>query len=161
MSTERLDELGVPRRAFLKKAAAAAIAAPVIVSFGMDAIAEGSTRKGKAQIANQTYPNQCYANSSYEYDDEIVTDIGELLAYAVAQSAEKTYKPIVSPKLATEIFAVAFEAVMLDAAGECTASDKQWEVFIRMIKGAVSRLGKGLSEELIEYAEAALGPKKV
>jgi hypothetical protein len=30
-----------------------------------------------------------------------------------------------------------------------------------MIKGAVSRLGKGLSEELIEYAEEALDDRKL
>jgi hypothetical protein len=45
---------------------------------------------------------------------------------------------------------------MLEAAGECVPAVKQWEVFIRTVKGAVSRLGKGLSEELIGYGEDAL-----
>ncbi|HTV17107.1 MAG TPA: hypothetical protein VMG12_00510 [Polyangiaceae bacterium] len=39
MSTDRFEELGLPRRAFLKKAGGAVLIAPAIVSFGMDVIA--------------------------------------------------------------------------------------------------------------------------
>jgi anaerobic selenocysteine-containing dehydrogenase len=60
MSDERIEELGLPRRGFLKKAAAAAFAAPVIASFGLDGIAEART--GSHGFSNMTYANMTYAN---------------------------------------------------------------------------------------------------
>lgn len=54
MSDERLEELGLPRRAFLKKVVAGAFVAPVVVSFGLDGIAEA----GPIPFPNQTIPNQ-------------------------------------------------------------------------------------------------------
>jgi len=49
MSDERMEELGLPRRAFMKRAAAGFIA-PVIVSFGLEGVADAHTR--------YYYPNQ-------------------------------------------------------------------------------------------------------
>jgi hypothetical protein len=55
MSDEQLKALGLPRRDFLKKAAVSAFVAPVVVSFGLDGIAEASP----TQCApNQTFSNQ-------------------------------------------------------------------------------------------------------
>jgi hypothetical protein len=56
MSEERMEQLGVPRRTFLKKAAAAAFVAPVVVSFALDGVAEAHSR--------QSYPNQALANQT-------------------------------------------------------------------------------------------------
>jgi hypothetical protein len=57
MSDEQLEALGLPRRAFLKKAAVSVFVAPVVVSFGLDGIAEASP----TQCApNQTFSNQFF-----------------------------------------------------------------------------------------------------
>jgi hypothetical protein len=65
MSDERLDELGLPRRRFLKKAAAV-FAAPAVVSFFLDGVAEAHERHWLANqtYANQTHPNQCHPNQT-------------------------------------------------------------------------------------------------
>ncbi len=49
MGDERLRELGIPRRSFLKRAGTAAFVVPVVVSFGLDGIAEAKT---------PSFPNQ-------------------------------------------------------------------------------------------------------
>ena len=49
MSDERLRELGIPRRSFLKKAGTVAFVVPVVASFGLDGIAEADTHS----FANQ------------------------------------------------------------------------------------------------------------
>jgi len=64
MSDERMEELGLPRRAFLKKAVAAAFAAPVVVSFALDGVAEAHQTLPNQTLANQTYPNQCHPNQT-------------------------------------------------------------------------------------------------
>jgi hypothetical protein len=58
MSEDRLRELGIPRRGFLKKTATAAFVAPVVVSFGLDGIAEADT----GSFSNQFCPNQVVGN---------------------------------------------------------------------------------------------------
>src|SRR5262249_25368230 len=65
MSDERLDELSLPRRRFLKKAAAA-LAAPAVVSFFLDGVAEAHERHwlGNQTHPNQTEPNQCHPNQT-------------------------------------------------------------------------------------------------
>lgn len=61
MSEDRLRELGIPRRGFLKKTATAAFVAPVVVSFGLDGIAEADT----GVFSNQTCPNQRFGNQLF------------------------------------------------------------------------------------------------
>ncbi|HEV3054928.1 MAG TPA: hypothetical protein VGX45_09760, partial [Solirubrobacteraceae bacterium] len=58
MSEDRLRELGIPRRGFLKKTATAAFVAPVVVSFGLDGIAEADT----GSFSNQSCPSQVFGN---------------------------------------------------------------------------------------------------
>jgi hypothetical protein len=58
MSDERLQQLGIPRRSFLKRATTAAFVAPVVVSFGFDGIAEAGGRAAGIYNPNQCYPNQ-------------------------------------------------------------------------------------------------------
>ena len=58
MSEDRLRELGIPRRGFLKKTATAAFVAPVVVSFGLDGIAEAAP----GSFSNQSCPNQVFGN---------------------------------------------------------------------------------------------------
>ncbi len=64
MSDERLQELGLPRREFLKKAAVGAFAAPLIVSFGL---------AGTAEAAPTCYPNQTFSNQTYTVFHELTT----------------------------------------------------------------------------------------
>jgi hypothetical protein len=60
MSEDRFAELGIPRRGFLKKTAATAFVAPVVVSFGLDGIAEADT----GSFSNQTCGNQTFSNQA-------------------------------------------------------------------------------------------------
>jgi len=56
MSDDRWDDLGVSRRGFLKRVVGGAFIAPVVVSFGLD---------GVAQAGTQSFPNstfQCLPN---------------------------------------------------------------------------------------------------
>lgn len=62
MSDERWEELGLPRRAFLKRVTAAAFAAPVVVSFALDGVAEAHDRHRHHHYPNQTQPNQTHPN---------------------------------------------------------------------------------------------------
>ena len=66
MSDERWQELGLSRGAFLKKLVAGAFVAPVVVSFGLDAVAEAATRQ---LFANQTLPNQTLSESDAAESD--------------------------------------------------------------------------------------------
>jgi hypothetical protein len=61
MSDERLRELGIRRRTFLKRAAAAGFIAPVVVSFTLDGVAEAGTQSA----SNQCRPQQLYRNLTY------------------------------------------------------------------------------------------------
>jgi hypothetical protein len=54
VTQERLNELGIPRRSFLKRSAGAAFVAPVVVSFALDGVAEANA----ASMPNQSFPNQ-------------------------------------------------------------------------------------------------------
>ena len=65
MSDEHIHELGLPRRAFLKRAAAAAFAAPVVVSFALDGVAEAHQSVPNQTQPNQTKPNQSCPNQSH------------------------------------------------------------------------------------------------
>ena len=70
MSDERIEELGLPRRAFLKRAAAAAFAAPVVVSFALDGVAEAhqsvpNQTQPNQSCPNQSHPNQTWANQTF------------------------------------------------------------------------------------------------
>jgi hypothetical protein len=63
MSDERMEELGLPRRAFLTRAAAV-FAAPVVVSFALDGVAEAHGRPGQGH-PNQMHPNQMHPNQMH------------------------------------------------------------------------------------------------
>ena len=70
MSDERLDELGIPRRSFLKRAGAAAFVAPVVVSFGLDGMAQARPSAFRNQTCgNQTFANQQGQNQQGQNDD--------------------------------------------------------------------------------------------
>jgi hypothetical protein len=71
MSDERLQALGIPRRGFLKRAGTVAFVAPVVVSFGLDGIAEA----GGTSLPNQFNPNQCYPNQACPHYTKTVTGV--------------------------------------------------------------------------------------
>ena len=62
VSEQRLQELGLPRREFLKKAAVGAFAAPLIVSFGLT---------GTAEAASACIPNQVFSNQTHSLYQEL------------------------------------------------------------------------------------------
>ena len=66
MSEDRMERLGIPRRTFLKKAATAAFAAPVVVSFAFDGVAEAHSRQCRPNqsLGNQTEPTQSLPNQT-------------------------------------------------------------------------------------------------
>jgi hypothetical protein len=71
MSEDRFDELGIPRRGFLKKTAAAAFVAPVVVSFGLDGIAEADT----GSFSNQTCGNQAFPNQADQHITQAINSV--------------------------------------------------------------------------------------
>ena len=80
MSDERLGELGIPRRRFLKGAAAASFVAPVVASFGLDGVAHASVVTIPNQsIGNQCEPNQYIPNQAFQRMGAILA----LLLYAI------------------------------------------------------------------------------
>lgn len=85
MSDERLQQLGIPRRKFLKSTAAAAFVAPVVVSFGLDGIAEAHQHPFPNQtVGNQTFPNQfcpnqAFANQSFVAEQDLVQLISQIV----------------------------------------------------------------------------------
>ncbi len=157
MSTERLDELGLPRRAFLKKAGAAALAAPLIVSFGMDAIAEGSTPAG-ASFANQTHPTACYPNQIYANQlvepGEPLNGILRALLEAVYASSLGYVKPALGYQRASELGSLATEAELIAASGKYVQSYNAWTQFIHEVETG-AKLPPGLAEELLFEAGQA------
>jgi hypothetical protein len=62
MSDKRLEELGLPRRTFLKRLAAAGFVAPVVASFGLDGVAQAHQ-----YCANQTSQQIYYQNQTQQY----------------------------------------------------------------------------------------------
>lgn len=75
MSDERLRELGIQRRRFLKGTAAAAFASPIVVSFALDGSADARGRFGipnGQQCPNQAEPNQFYSNQYLEPERALV-----------------------------------------------------------------------------------------
>jgi hypothetical protein len=68
MSDERLRQLGIPRRGFLKRAGTVAFVAPVVVSFGLDGVAEAGS-----SLPNQINPNQCFPNQLCPHYSKTIT----------------------------------------------------------------------------------------
>lgn len=74
MSDERLQQLGIPRRRFLTRTAAAAFVAPVVVSFGLDGVAEAhGHHHPNMTCANMTISNQFGA------EHDLVSLIGQIV----------------------------------------------------------------------------------
>jgi len=79
MSEEHLPEPRIPRRRFLKGTATAAFVAPVIVSFGLDGIAEADSNSPPSQcFANMSFGNQAFSDieSALELLQELDIDHG-------------------------------------------------------------------------------------
>jgi hypothetical protein len=84
VSDERLEQLGIPRRAFLKKLAVGAFVAPAVVTFGLDGIAETATAG----------PGVCFANQA-------AAESQVLAAISIVNSAQSSQlvKPAVAKNL--------------------------------------------------------------
>ncbi len=152
MSTERLEELGVPRRTFLKKATFAALGAPLIVSFGMDAIAEGSPTPG------QSHPNQCFPNQNYPNQfrpGSPLYDILNDILNAVFESTHYGLKPPLGFRVATAFCDLALQAALQEAGEEPLAAFKTWGLFISKVENPGGKLPEHLAENLIREARRA------
>jgi hypothetical protein len=155
MSTDRFEELRLPRRAFLKRAATAALVTPAIVSFGMDVIAEGPS--GAASAA-QTYPNQCYPNQSYPnqalYPGHALWDVLDTLLVAVYES-QHGLTPAVTTSIADKLASLAMQAGILAASGNSPGASEIWSRFITKVEQSRRKLPQEVAENLIKEAHRA------
>jgi hypothetical protein len=81
MSDERMQELGLPRREFLKRAAVGVFAAPLIVSFGFS---------GTAEAAAACLPNQTFSNQTHSLFTELMNTVWSIW---VAQNDDSLVEP--------------------------------------------------------------------
>jgi hypothetical protein len=156
MSTDRLEELGLPRRAFLKKAVAGtALIAPAIVSFGMDATAEG--RKGSGLPAqsqpNQCLPNQCFPNQAL-YPGDPLWDILDTILVAVYES-QHGLEPAVTTHIADKLASLAMQAAILTASDDPSGASEVWGGFIEKVEQSRRKLPEEVANELIKEARRA------
>lgn len=155
MSTDRLDELGLPRRAFLKKAAGAVLIAPAIVSFGMDVIAEGPN---VSAFPAQSQPNQCFPNQSFPNQALIpghpLFDILDTILIAVSQS-QHGLKPALTTHTADKLASLAMQAGILAASGDAAGAFKTWSQFIARVEHSLRRLPPEVADEFIKEAQRA------
>jgi hypothetical protein len=153
MSTDRFEELGLPRRAFLKKAAGAALIAPAIVSFGMDLVAEGPSVAAAQSSPNQSCPNQTYPNQAL-YPGHALWAILEAILVAVNES-QHGLTPPVTTSVADKLAALAMQAGILAASGDSSTASETWGKFIATVEKLHRKLPQQLSDELIKEARRA------
>jgi hypothetical protein len=155
MSTDRFEELGLPRRAFLKKAAGAALIAPAIASFGMDVIAEGSSA---AAAPVQTQPNQCFPNQSYPnqalYPGHALWDVLDTILVAVYES-QHGLTPAVTTHTADKLASLAMQAGIVAASGDSSGAFGIWSQFIAKVEAERRKLPAEVADELIKEAQRA------
>lgn len=155
MSTDRLEELGLPRRAFLKKAAGATLIAPAIVSFGMDVIAEGPS---VAAAPAQSQPNQCFPNQSYPnqalYPGHALWDILDTILVAVYES-QHGLTPAVTTRTADKLASLAMQAGILAASGDSSGASETWSLFLARVELSRRKLPGEVADELVKEAQRA------
>lgn len=78
MTEERSQELGIPRRKFLKVGAGAAFAAPVIASFGLDGVAESA---GRGPVPCQYNANQSASRGMHVIQEHLMPAVTIVLQY--------------------------------------------------------------------------------
>lgn len=149
MSDERLDQLGIPRRRFLKRSAAAAFAAPVVVSFALDGVAEGQTSSRNGIAGDQRCTNQAFPNQSY-VENELMDIIYEAVNSLGCE---------LSRKHATVIAHLALNAV-LDTASVSTSMCKSIHTLIKEIESLPSSETRTQLLERARTAQSAAGCKK-
>jgi hypothetical protein len=154
MSTDRFEELGLPRRAFLKKAAGAALIAPAIVSFGMDVTAEGSS----VSPPTQSQPNQCFPNQSFPnqalYPGHALWDILDTILVAVFES-QHGLTPAVTTHIADKLARLAMQAGILGASGDFSGASDAWSHFITRVEQLRRKLPHAVADDLIKEAHRA------
>lgn len=153
MSTDRFKELGLPRRAFLKRAAGTLLVAPAIVSFGMDMVAEGPSLAASQSSPNQTYPNQSYPNQAL-YPGHGLWDILDTILVAVYQS-QHGLTPPVTTQTADKLASLAMEAEILAASGDASGASATWSRFIMKVGQLHRKMPQEVADELIREAHRA------
>jgi len=136
VSDERLQELRIPRRKFLKRAAATAFIAPVVVSFGLDGVAEASPGQF---CANQRYSNQFTSLES---------DLTSVIYRTVVALGDRQ----IEQGPAQQISQQAYECALAAADSECVALCGM----LAQLVGLIERLPNGgLKNELLSYVHSA------
>jgi hypothetical protein len=130
--------LGIPRRRFLKRTAAAAFVAPLVVSFGLDGISEAST----VHIANSCYPNSSYSNQGYYADQQLVNLIRQVFY---------DFEDGLSYRAASNISSLALTAALEVADDRPTACS----AIQQLINAIEAEAGSEYSAELLYYAQEA------
>ncbi len=142
MSDERFEELGIPRRRFLKRSAAAAFVAPAVVSFALDGVAEGDTAHRNGTFTDQRCANQSFPNQAYVEDSLVSVIRGALLGVPACD---------ISHAEAKKIGQLAYDAAW---AAAVDSSDMCGE--IKELISEINKLNKpGLKSELLYYARQA------
>jgi len=105
MTEERMHELGIQRRPFLKRAIAGAFAAPVVVSFGLDGIAEAdSLTIGNQTMGNQFCPNMAFGNqNAYQAERFVDAALVNLNFYAATNQVSQGAANSLGDKLQTAL----------------------------------------------------------
>jgi hypothetical protein len=155
MSDERLQQLGIPRRKFLKSTAAAAFVAPVVVSFGLDGIAEAHPHSfpnqtfGNQTFPNQFCPNQAFANQSFAAEQDLVQLIGQIVSGV--QSGALGFGE------ANSLAERALHAALQLAAGRVDGACAELDEIVRRIEASPATLGSLLPLAVSAQMQAGCG----
>ncbi len=158
MGEDRLDALGIPRRGFLRKTAATAFVAPLVVSFGLDGVAEASPT---SSVGNQPQPIQCFGNqpaqslaNQFDQNDEVLLNLlREILAALSTATAFGNPKSGISVELATALSGTLLLA-MLEGATGSNAICGTLAAFQNEVTAAASQMPSSLAAALTNGAQS-------
>lgn len=146
VSDEQFQELRIPRRKFLKRAAVGAFVAPVVVSFGLEGVAEASSGRhfGNQTCANQTFPNQFF-------------QVEKALLEIIAIVLNALHYGQINRWQGTAITETALAAALLSAEDDCTHVCRLLETLMSEIRRLPSGAPIAELEFLTQAAQSAAG----
>jgi hypothetical protein len=141
MSEERLRELSIRRRTFLKRGATAVFVAPILVSFGLDGTAEAGPR---------TVGNESFASSPPPLHDA-EAELTPMLDWILNALARGRVRRDLASSLVRKLL-----GVLLDVAEKNTSSAcMTLEAFVDEVKRESAHLPDGLACHLLDRAARA------
>jgi hypothetical protein len=139
MSDERIRVLGIRRRSFLKQGAAAALAAPVAVSFGLDGIAEARP---------QTVPKQTFGHPSASlYDAQV--ELTPMLDWILNALARGLVRRRLASSLAQKLLGALLDVADKNASSACMTL----QAFVGEVQREKTQLPDGLACDLLARAK--------